>query len=81
MVGKEEYAGYQHILLFSQFFHALLKRNLMFLVSFNLLSVNAFNLDKVKILLSGKELNVKQTVDFDTSTYDMLFNHFPNDKF
>ena len=46
IVGKRENAGNQHFLLFPTMFSTLHKTNFMFSVTFILLSVNAFNLEK-----------------------------------
>ena len=64
IVGKGENAGNQHFLLFPQFFHPSQKEFLCFLVTFKLLSANAFNLDQSKILVFGKGLTHYQTTKF-----------------
>ena len=61
IVGKGENAGNQHFLLFPQFFLLLSKTEIIIYVTFILLSANAFNLEKVKLLLSGNEL--KKNID------------------
>ena len=65
IVGKGENAGNQHFLFFPQCFQP--KSNFSFLVAFTLSSANAFNLDRSKILLFGKELTHYHTIPhFDT---------------
>ena len=56
IVGKEETVGNQHFLFFPQCFQSYERQLLMFSVTFNLSSANAFNLGKPEILSSGKGL-------------------------
>ena len=49
--GRGENAGDQHFLLFPQCFPSYERKKIMFWVTFNLSSTNAFNLYQVKILL------------------------------
>ena len=60
IVGKGENAGKQHFLLFSQCFLLYQRQKLSFMLTFILSSANAFNLDEVNFLPSGKGL--KKTV-------------------
>ena len=57
---KKKPFGNQHFLLSPQFFLLILSQTKFFFnqYTFVSLSANAFNLDKWKILLFGKELNV-----------------------
>ena len=64
-MGKGEYDGKKHVLLFPQFFLPFERQNI--LVTFILLSANTFSLVECKILLFGKELTT--------------FNPLPDDKF
>ena len=59
ILGKGESAGNQHFLLFPQCFLPFPKQS--FLVTFDLLFANAFNLDKSKFLSFGNELNAALT--------------------
>ena len=56
IVGKGEKAGNQHFLLSSAKFSTFPNTNLKFSFKFILPSANAFNSDKSKNLLFGKEL-------------------------
>ena len=58
-VGKVEYAGYKHFLLLPQCFLPVKKTNFQFSVTWFLLSANAFDFDKPKILSFGNELNIQ----------------------
>ena len=62
--GKRENAGNQHFLLSPQCFQPIPPKNSVFLVTFILSSVNAFNLDQSQNVLSGKELTLSQTTNF-----------------
>ena len=62
IVGKEENAGNQHFLLSPQCFFILPKPNFNFLVTFILLSANAFNLDQSFVV--GIELTQYQMTNF-----------------
>ena len=55
IVGKAENAGYHHFLLFSQCFLTYQKKNFI-RATLKLLSTNAFNIDRSKILSCGKGL-------------------------
>ena len=58
IVGKGENAGDQHFLLFPQCFLPFPKQISIFSVTFTLLSANALNFDKSRILSLGKELYI-----------------------
>ena len=71
-------------------FFTLPKANFSFLLTFMLLSANAFNLDKSKILLCGKELTILQQIEFlalsrwtgiTGNKYWNVTNFLPDDKF
>ena len=55
-VGKGEYAGNQHFVLFEQIFSTLPKRNFSFSVIFILLSASSLNLDQSKNVLFSEGL-------------------------
>ena len=60
IVGKAENAGNQHFLLFPQCFLPFPKQVLFFIFKF-IMSANAFNLDRSKILSFNKVLTLSQT--------------------
>ena len=75
MVGKGENAGNQHFLFFTPCFLPIPK-HFNFLIAFNLLSANAFNLEHFKILLFGKESSERTE-----RTCRQLINLYPNTPF
>ena len=56
IVGKGEYAGNQHFLLFPQCFSPFQNQNFKSLFNIYFVVYNAFNLDQTKILSLGTEL-------------------------
>ena len=56
MLGKGEYAGYQHFLLFPKCFLPYRRQKIIILAKFILWSATGFSLVKAKILSFGKEL-------------------------
>ena len=65
MVGKGENGGNKAKQAFPPYpllFSTLLKTNLIFWITLNLLSANAFNLDKSVILLFGNGLSLSKTL-------------------
>ena len=59
IVGKGENAGYQHFLLFPQYFpYFPTQISIVFSLTFILLSASAFNLDKSKNLSFRKGLSI-----------------------
>ena len=56
-MGKGENAGNQHFLHFPPCFLTKSETEIIVLTTFNLLSSNAFNFKKAKILSFGKEFN------------------------
>ena len=62
--GKEEKAGFLYFLLFLQCYSFTpLQTDFKVSFIFIVLSTNAFNLDKCKILLSDKELSVTEMIE------------------
>ena len=55
--GKEKNAGNQHFLFLPTMFSTLSKIAIIILATLNLMSANAFNLVKVKLLSFGKEFS------------------------